>query len=146
MKPKGFSRTFSALGFCFNLQTFQDFLRAVKTLKTLYFDLINFNSSSILKSLTVPYYMKFWRHFNLANLAISVAKFRSSLKQSEYIYNMKFCHLVNFTRSCYFTVHYNVIRISTCIHFSHFSFTTEMDSSLVLNFAFPCGLRGFPRL
>ena len=28
-----------------------------------------------------------------------------------------------------------------CIHFSHFSFTTEMDSSLVLNFAFPCGLR-----
>ena len=30
-----------------------------------------------------------------------------------------------------------------CIHFSHLSFTTEMDSSLVLNFAFPCGLRGF---
>ena len=28
-------------------------------------------------------------------------------------------------------------------HFSHFSLTTEMDSSLVLNFAFPCGLRGF---
>ena len=25
----------------------------------------------------------------------------------------------------------------------HFNFTTEMDSSLVLNFAFPCGLRGF---
>ena len=56
---------------------------------------------------------------------------------------MKFHHLVRFTRSRYFTVDYNVYRMSACIHFSHFSFTTEMDSSLVLNFAFPCGLRVF---
>ena len=56
---------------------------------------------------------------------------------------MKFRHLVRFTRSRYFTVDYDVYRMSTCIHSSHFSFTTEMDSSLVLSFAFPCGLRGF---
>ena len=56
---------------------------------------------------------------------------------------MKFRHLVRFTRSRYFTVDYDVYRMSTCIHFSHFSSTTEMDSLLVLNFAFPCGLRGF---
>ena len=29
------------------------------------------------------------------------------------------------------------------VHFSYFSFTTKMDSSLVSNFALPCGLRGF---
>ena len=56
---------------------------------------------------------------------------------------MKFRHLVRFTRSRYFTVDYDVYRMSTCIHFSHFSFTTELDSSFVLNFAFPCVLRGF---
>ena len=56
---------------------------------------------------------------------------------------MKFRHLVRFTRSRYFEVDYDVYRMSTCIHFSHLSFTTEMDSSLLLNFAFPCGLRGF---
>ena len=55
---------------------------------------------------------------------------------------MKFRHLVRFTRSRYLKVDYDVYRMSTCIHFSHLSFTTEMDSSLVLNFAFPCGLRG----
>ena len=55
---------------------------------------------------------------------------------------MKFRHLVRFARSRYFTVDYDVYRMSTCIHFSHFSSTTEMDSLLVLNFAFSCGLRG----
>ena len=56
---------------------------------------------------------------------------------------MKFRHLVRSTRSRYFKVDYDVYRMSTCIHFSHLCFTTKMDSSLVLNFAFPCGLRGF---
>ena len=55
---------------------------------------------------------------------------------------MKFRHLVSFTQSCYLTVDYDVYRMSRA-HFSHFSFTTEMDSSLVLNFAFSCELRGF---
>ena len=39
-------------------------------------------------------------------------------------------------------VDYDVYRMS-CAHFSHFSLTTEMDSSLVLNFALPCGLHSF---
>ena len=52
-----------------------------------------------------------------------------------------FRHPVRFTRSRYFTVDYDVYRMSTCVHFSHFSFTTEMDSPLIFNFAFP--LRGF---
>ena len=56
---------------------------------------------------------------------------------------MKWRHLVSFTQSCYLTADYDVYRMSYA-HFSHFSLTTEMDHySLVLNFAFPCGLRGF---
>ena len=55
---------------------------------------------------------------------------------------MKCRHLVSFTQSCYLTVDYDVYRMSYA-HFSHFSLTTEMDYWLVLNFAFPCGLRGF---
>ena len=52
---------------------------------------------------------------------------------------MKFHHLVRFTRSRYLTVdYYNVHWMSMCIHFSRFSFTSEMDSLLVLNFVFPC--------
>ena len=51
---------------------------------------------------------------------------------------MKVRHLVSFT---HLTVDYNVYWMSRA-HFSHFSLTTEMDSSLVLNFAFPRGLRG----
>ena len=61
---------------------------------------------------------------------------------------MKFRHLVRFTRSRYFTVDYERISdvyVYTFQSSGHFNFTTEMDSSnsLVLNFAFPCGLRGF---
>ena len=55
---------------------------------------------------------------------------------------MKCRHLVSFAQSCCLTVDNGVYRMSHS-HFSHFSLTTEMDSSLVLNFAFPCGLRGF---
>ena len=44
---------------------------------------------------------------------------------------MKFRHLVSFTHICYLTVDYDVYRMSRA-HFSHFSLTTEMDSSLVL--------------
>ena len=61
---------------------------------------------------------------------------------------MKFRHQVRFTWSRYLKVDYDVYRMSTCIHFSHLSFTTEMDSSLVLNFAFPYHLvlgRAFQR-
>ena len=43
---------------------------------------------------------------------------------------MKFSHLVNFTRICYLTVDYEVYRMCRA-HFSHFSSTTEMDSSPV---------------
>ena len=42
----------------------------------------------------IPYYMKFWRHFNVANLAIfqnvpklSVAKFKSSLNKALFIWS-----------------------------------------------------------
>ena len=48
-----------------------------------------------------------------------------------------------FTRSRYFEVDYDVYRMSTCIHFSHLSFTTEMDSSLnyaVSTFIKSCGI------
>ena len=47
---------------------------------------------------------------------------------------MKNGHLVSFTHICYLTVDYDVYRMSRVIHthFSHFSLTTEMDSSLVL--------------
>ena len=31
----------------------------------------------------------------------------------------------------------------SCAHVNHFILTTEMDSLLILNFAFPCGLHGF---
>ena len=44
---------------------------------------------------------------------------------------MKFRHLVSFTHICYLTVNYDVYRMSRA-HLSHFSLTTEMDSSLVL--------------
>ena len=43
---------------------------------------------------------------------------------------MKFGHLVRLTRSCLLTVDYHVHRVFRA-HFSHFSFITEMDSSLV---------------
>ena len=43
---------------------------------------------------------------------------------------MKFRHLVSFTHICYLTVDYDVYRMSRAL-FSHFSLTTEMDSSLV---------------
>ena len=43
---------------------------------------------------------------------------------------MKFRHLVSFTHICYLTVVYDVYRMSRAL-FSHFSLTTEMDSSLV---------------
>ena len=43
---------------------------------------------------------------------------------------MKFCHLVSYTHIRYLTVDYDVYRMSHA-HFSHFSSTTEMDSSLV---------------
>ena len=44
---------------------------------------------------------------------------------------MKLGHLVRFIRSGFLTVDYHVYRVSRA-HFSHFSFITEMDSSLVL--------------
>ena len=44
---------------------------------------------------------------------------------------MKFRHVVRFTRSCYLTVDYHVYRMPRA-HFSHFSFITEVDYSLVL--------------
>ena len=43
---------------------------------------------------------------------------------------MKFRHLVSFTHICYLMVDYDVYRMCRA-HFSHFSLTTEMDSSLV---------------
>ena len=43
---------------------------------------------------------------------------------------MKFRHLVSFTHICYLTVDYDVYRMPRAL-FSHFSLTTEMDSSLV---------------
>ena len=97
---------------------------------------------------SVSYYIKFWQHLNLANfLKIAklkctkiVAKFKLPLNLSEY--NIKCRHLVSFTQSCCLTVDNDVYRMS-CAHFSHFSLTTEMDSTLVLNFAFPCGLHLF---
>ena len=46
---------------------------------------------------------------------------------------MKFDNLVCFTQSGYFTVDYDVYRMSTCLLFSHFSFTTEK----VLNTSIP---------
>ena len=55
---------------------------------------------------------------------------------------MKFCHLVSFTRMYYLTVNYDMYWVSRA-HFSQFSLTTEMDSSLALNFAFLCGLCSF---
>ena len=42
---------------------------------------------------------------------------------------MKFRHLVSFTHICYLTVDFDVYRMSRA-HFSHFSLTNEMDSSL----------------
>ena len=44
---------------------------------------------------------------------------------------MKFRHLVRFTRSRYFTVDYDVYRMSMCIHFSHLVISTSQ-----LNFIF----------
>ena len=38
---------------------------------------------------------------------------------------MKFCHLVRFTRSRYFTVDYDVYQMSTCIHFSNLVISTS---------------------
>ena len=58
---------------------------------------------------------------------------------------MKCRHLVSFTQSCYLTVDYDVYRMSHA-HFSHFSLTTEMDYSVVLNFAFPCGFHVYKEL
>ena len=99
------------------------------------FEVLSSSFRTSLSSTTLPYYMKFWRHFNLAILAIfqkiaklkctklSVAKFQSSLNLSEC--NMKFRHLVRFTRSRYFTVDYEVYRMSTCIHFSHLVISTS---------------------
>ena len=43
---------------------------------------------------------------------------------------MKFRHLVSYTHIRYLTVDYDVHRMSHA-HFSHFSSTTETDSSLV---------------
>ena len=43
---------------------------------------------------------------------------------------MKFRHLVSYTHIRYLTIDYDVYRMSHA-HFSHFSSTTEMDSSLV---------------
>ena len=43
---------------------------------------------------------------------------------------MKFRDLVSFTHICYLTVDYDVYRMSRA-HFSHFTLTTERDSSLV---------------
>ena len=47
---------------------------------------------------------------------------------------MKFSHPVSFTHICYLTVDYTCIQSRA--HFSRFSLTTEMDSSLV-----PVGFR-----
>ena len=44
---------------------------------------------------------------------------------------MRIGHLVRFIRSRFLTVDYDVYRVSRA-HFSHFSFITEMDYSLVL--------------
>ena len=44
---------------------------------------------------------------------------------------MKFHHLVSFTHICYLMFGYDTYRMSRA-HFSHFSLTTEIDSSLVL--------------
>ena len=43
---------------------------------------------------------------------------------------MKFRHLVSFTHISYLMVDYDVYRMSHA-HFSHFSLTTEMNSSVV---------------